>query len=130
MPDGLGVVGRSIWNDVWAALPILSPQLDYHAVSQYCAAADDAVRARASLTERGLVIDEVVGDARGGSLGTRATLNPAEAALRRADKVLIELGDRLGLSPAARARLGLVLNQAALASAEASTLSIPCMPAT
>jgi phage terminase small subunit len=49
-------------------------------------------------------------------------INPAEAALRRADKVLLELGDRLGLSPASRARLGLVINQAALASAEASRL--------
>jgi phage terminase small subunit len=82
----------------------------------------DAVRARAAIDEHGLLISEVVGDARGGALGHRLVINPAEAALRRADKILLELSDRLGLSPAARARLGLVANQAALASAEASRL--------
>ena len=115
VPDALGAIGSVIWRDVWAALPILSPRLDHSSVLRYCEAAEDAARARAEVDERGLLIDEPMADPRGGILGYKAVLNPAEMALRRADKVLLELGDRLGLSPASRARLGLVINQAALA---------------
>jgi HK97 family phage prohead protease len=110
VPAGLGPVGAAVWTDVWEALPILSPKLDHSAVLSFCLASEDAVRARAAIDEHGLLISEAVGDARGGALGQRLVLNPAEAALRRADKVLLELGDRLGLSPASRARLGLVLS--------------------
>jgi P27 family predicted phage terminase small subunit len=122
LPDGLGPVGAAVWRDLWQGLPILAPQLDATTVLRYCQVSEDAVRARSAIDEHGLVINEVVGDARGGALGHRLVLNPAEAALRRCDKVLLELGDRLGLSPASRARLGLVVNQAALANAEASRL--------
>lgn len=122
VPDGLGVVAAAIWNNVWQALPILSPKLDHHSVLRYCEASEDAVRARAEVEKRGLIIDEPMADPRGGILGYKAVLNPAEAAQRRADKVVTELGDRLGLTPASRARLGLIINSAALASAEASRL--------
>ena len=122
VPEHLGVVGTAIWDDIWRWLPILSPALDGHSVQRYCEAADDASRARAEIAGRGLVIDEVILDPRGGPGGTRAVLNPAEAALRRADKVLDGLGDRLGLSPASRARLGLVISQTELASAEANRI--------
>lgn len=121
-PEGLGPIGATVWRDLWQGLPILAPQLDATTVLRYCLASEDAVRAREAIDTHGLVISEVVGDARGGALGHRLVINPAEAALRRCDKVLLELGDRLGLSPASRARLGLVVNQAALASAEASRL--------
>ena len=73
-------------------------------MSQYCSVADDAAAARAD-SARGVVLDEVIGDARGGSLGTRASLNPAVVALKNSEKTLVELGDRLSLSPASRARL-------------------------
>jgi P27 family predicted phage terminase small subunit len=122
VPDGLGPIGAAVWRDLWQGLPILAPQLDATTVLRYCMASEDAVRARAAIDAHGLVISEVIGDARGGELGHRLVINPAEAALRRCDKVLLELGDRQGLSPASRARLGLVINQAALASAEASRL--------
>ena len=122
VPDGLGPVGAAVWTDVWEALPILSPKLDHSAVLSFCLTSEEAVRARAAIDEHGLLISEIVGDARGGALGTRWVINPAEQALRRCDKVLLDLSDRLGLSPASRARLGLTLNRAALASAEASRL--------
>ena len=122
VPEHLGVFGAAIWAAVWESLPILSPKLDAHSVLRYCEASEDAVRARAEIENRGLVIDEVIADPRGGVLGHRAVLNPAEQSLRRADKVVTELGDRLGLTPAARARLGLVVNQAELARAEAGRI--------
>ena len=52
-------------------------------------------------------------------VGTKYVLNPAEAALRRADKALDALADRLGLSPTARARLGVEISQTQLAQANA-----------
>lgn len=122
VPEHFGVVGGAVWRDLWESMPILSPRIDGHSVTRYCEAADDASRARAEVEKRGLIIDEVMADPRGGILGYKATLNPAEAALRRADKVLTELGDRLGLTPAARARLGLTINQAELAGAEAGRI--------
>jgi P27 family predicted phage terminase small subunit len=122
VPEHLGVVGTAIWNNVWQSMPVLSPRLDLHSVTRYCEAAEDAVRARAEVEKRGLLIDEPMADPRGGILGYKAVLNPAEAALRRADKVVTELGDRLGLTPAARARLGLVISQAELAGAEAGRI--------
>ncbi len=121
-PAHLGVVGAAVWRDLWASMPIFSPRIDGHSVTRYCEAADDAAAARAEVDKRGLILDEVIPDPRGGVVGHRAVINPAEMALRRADKVLTELGDRLGLNPAARARLGLVINQAELASAEANRI--------
>jgi P27 family predicted phage terminase small subunit len=121
-PAHLGVVGSAIWRDLWQSMPILSPKIDGHSVTRYCEAADDASRARAEIEARGLLIDEVLADPRGGILATKVVLNPAEQALRRADKVMTELSDRLALSPAARARLGLVVNTAELAGAEAGRI--------
>lgn len=122
VPEHLGVVGSAIWAAIWPALPILSPSLDGHSVLRYCEAAEDASKARAEVEARGLVLDEPIPDPRGGVVGYRAVLNPAEAALRRADKVVTELADRLGLSPASRARLGLVISQTELAAAEANRI--------
>jgi P27 family predicted phage terminase small subunit len=119
VPDHLGPVGAAIWRDLWPALPVLSPRIDHSSVLRYCQVSEDAARARAAVQEHGLVIDEIVGDARGGSLGTRLALNPAEAALRRCDRVLLELARDLGLTPASRARLGLTISLGALAAAEA-----------
>ncbi len=117
-PAYFGVLGNEIWAAIHRSMPVLQPVLDRHVVIRYCEAAEDAVRARIEIQQRGLVIDEPIPDPRGGVAGYRAVINPAEAALRRADKVMTELGDRLGLSPAARARLGLTISQAELADAE------------
>jgi P27 family predicted phage terminase small subunit len=116
------VVGTAIWSDIWQSMPVLSTKADLHSVTRYCEAADDSVRARVEVEKRGLLIDEPMTDPRGGILGLQGRLKPAEAGLRRADKVVTELGDRLGLTPAARARLGLVISQAELAGAEAGRI--------
>ena len=122
VPAHLGAVGSVIWADIWTAAPFLNAELDRHSVLRYCEASEDAVKARAEVDARGLVIEEAISDPRGGIAGHRVVLNPAEAAFRRADKVVTELGDRLGLTPAARARLGLTINQAELAGAEADRI--------
>jgi P27 family predicted phage terminase small subunit len=103
-------------------MPVLSPVIDAYEVGRYCSAVEDAARARAELDKRGLVLEEVIPDPRGGVAGHRVVVNPAEAALRRADRLLTDLSDRLGLTPAARARLGLTINAAELAGAEADRI--------
>jgi P27 family predicted phage terminase small subunit len=118
-PEHLGPTGRAIWADLWPSLPVLSPRIDRHSVERYCEAADDAAAARLEISARGVVLDEVLGDAKGGSLGTRAALNPAVLALKNSERTMTELADRLGLSPASRARLGLTISLGALAAAEA-----------
>ena len=70
-PAELGVVGKAIWKDLWSGLVILSPLIDGHTVRRYCDAADDAAEARAVISERGLVLDEVLADPRGGVIGSR-----------------------------------------------------------
>jgi len=121
-PEDLGRVGAAIWRAIWPAMPVLNPVIDAYEVGRYCSAAEDAARARAELGKRGLVLEEVIPDPRGGVAGHRVVVNPAEAALRRADRLLTDLSDRLGLTPAARARLGLTINAAELAGAEADRI--------
>jgi P27 family predicted phage terminase small subunit len=119
VPDDLGVVGKAIWQDLWSGLVILSPKIEGHTVRRYCEAADDAAAARAEISARGVVLDELIGDARGGVLGHRAIVNPAILALKNSERTMTELADRLGLSPSSRARLGLTISLAELAAAEA-----------
>jgi phage terminase small subunit len=61
---------------------------------------------REALVRYGAVIDEPVMDTHGEVIGHRVRGNPAEGQLRRCDRALNELADRLALSPASRARLG------------------------
>jgi P27 family predicted phage terminase small subunit len=117
--EHLGSTGRAIWADLWPSLPVLSPRIDRHSVTRYCEAADDSAAARLEISAHGVVLHEVLGDAKGGSLGTRAALNPAILALKNSERTMTELADRLGLSPASRARLGLTISLGALAAAEA-----------
>ena len=103
-PDHLSEPGAEIWSIIHEHMPALQSSLDSHTVQRYCEAAEDLVRARAEIEHRGLLLEEPIVSPRGDVVGTRVVLNPAEAALRRADKVLDGLCDRLGLSPQARER--------------------------
>ena len=58
------------------------------------------------------MLEEPIVSPSGKVVGTRVVLNPASAALRALDEALDALADRLGLVPAARARLGLTLTTA------------------
>jgi P27 family predicted phage terminase small subunit len=119
-PEHLGAVGQATWRSLWEMLPILSPRIDDSLVRQFCEVTEDASRARAAVHDHGLLISEAKANPSGGTIGFKLTLNPAEMALRRTDKTLLDLSDRLGLSPASRARLGLTINRAELAVAEAT----------
>lgn len=123
-PSHLGVDGLAVWLDVWSGLPRAAahPKLDRLSVTRLAEAVDDRKRARAALIEHGTLLEEPIVSPKGDVVGTRLVPNPAEAMLRRADKAIDELSDRLGLSPAARARLGLAISRAALAGGDVAEL--------
>ena len=118
-PDHFGPVGLTIWTEIHRSMPILHRDLDRHTVTRYCDIAVDAIRARDAVELLGLLIEQPIVSPSGSVVGTKYVLNPAEAALRRADKALDSLADRLGLSPTARARLGVEISQTQLAQANA-----------
>jgi P27 family predicted phage terminase small subunit len=123
-PDHLGDLGRRVWADIWVGFPgaVLNDQLDYFTVQRLCEAAEERELYRGVLEKLGPVLVEPIVSPRGNVVGERAVINPAEAALRRLDKQIAADSDRLGLSPSARARLGLVVSKAQLAAADASAL--------
>jgi len=123
-PTSLGELGRAAWLDVWEGLPVgvLDAKADYLTVARLCEAADDREAARAAVVELGPLLDEPIVTPKGDVVGTRKVANPAAEMVRKLDKVIDDASDRLGLSPAARARLGLTISRARLAQADAATL--------
>jgi phage terminase small subunit len=109
----------AVWTAIHASMPLLRADLDATTVVRYADAVEDQIRCRLEIVRNGLLLSEPIVTPRGDVVGTRLVLNPAEAALRRADAVLDRLAGHLGLSPAARARLGLTISQAELAVVEA-----------
>jgi P27 family predicted phage terminase small subunit len=123
-PENLGELGRQVWLDVWEGLPpsVLEAQADYLTVARLCEAAEDRAAARAAVVELGPLLEEPIVTPRGDVVGIRKVANPAAEMIRKLDRVIDAGSDRLGLSPAARARLGLTISRARLANADAATL--------
>jgi P27 family predicted phage terminase small subunit len=114
-PEGLSDAGAAVWRDVWGAAVldgVLSAELDAPAVERYCSLLDERTRWAAQLDQHGPLLERPVQSARGELLGMELYANPAVKELRSIDRALDQLSDRLAGSPAARARLGLVLNSA------------------
>jgi P27 family predicted phage terminase small subunit len=123
-PVHLTDLGQQVWEDVWSGLPgpVANVQLDRLTVLRVCEAAEDRAAARKVLTDLGPLLEEPIVTPRGDVVGTRQVANPAAEMLRKLDRELDGMSDRLGMSPAARARLGLTISKAALAGADASSL--------
>ena len=68
---------------------------------------DDMAQARAEIERDGLTLRQPVVSPRGEVIGERTVINPAEGALRRAQRRLEALLTQLALTPTARRRLGL-----------------------
>lgn len=110
-PSHLGPEGRAAWRAIMRQAPRLVPELDRLAVQRFGELADERVALRAEL-EKGYTLTEPIVAPTGAVVGDRTVLNPAVTALRQLDRQLDALMDRLGLSPAARAKLGLTLTSA------------------
>jgi len=110
-PSGLGADGRKAWTAVMSHAPLLLAALDVVAVERFCRLVDERAALAAEL-ERGYVLEEPLVSPKGEVVGHRLVANPALGELRALDKALDALCDRLGLVPAARARLGLTFTTA------------------
>lgn len=116
-PSHLATEGKRAWRAVMRSAPLLLPTLDVVAVTRFCEVVDERARLRAEL-ERGVLLEEPIVSPKGDVVGTRVVANPALGELRAIDRQLDQLSDRLGLVPAARARLGLTLTTAERQAAE------------
>jgi len=117
-PDHLGDLGIALWHYLWIGLSVLDRRLDALTVRRLCDLIEERQLYVAALAEYGVIITEPIQSAKGDVVGQRQSINPAEAALRRVDKEITALSDRLALSPAARARLGLLVTSAGRNQAE------------
>jgi len=106
-PADLGAPGLRAWEQIWA-----EPQItvgDRLTVERLARLEDEAADLRAEVAERGGFLWRKVQSARGEVLGEEAYEHPACVALRRLGAEQAKLCEALGLTPAARARLGLVV---------------------
>ena len=106
-PAGLGDAGRAAWVLAWDEASWLT-EADAVLVGRLAELVDEVSLFREALLERGALLDEPLVSPRGDVVGTKAVSNPAAADLHRATTAAAGLLDRLGMSPASRARLGLV----------------------
>jgi len=110
-PSGLGTDGRKAWRAVMRHAPLLQPELDVVTVERFSRMVDERA-ALAGELGRGYLLEEPIVSPTGKVVGERVVANPALSELRRLDKALDDLADRLGLVPAARAKLGLTFTTA------------------
>lgn len=112
-PEDLSDDARRLWSELWTGFSgVLSAELDRATVERLCDLADERAVLRRALEEHGPLLEEPIVTPKGDVVGTRLVANPAAKQLREVDKQLTALSDRLGLSPAARARLGLTIAHA------------------
>jgi P27 family predicted phage terminase small subunit len=122
-PGHLQNLGRQVWTDVWDRFggSVLDPQLDHLTVRRLCELADLRAVAHAVLLKTPLLEEPIVSPS-GAVVGNRVVANPLSAVMRAYDKEIDQLSDRIGASPGARARLGLVVSKAVVAQSEAAVL--------
>ena len=106
-PDGLGEAGGMMWGTLWAAVPWLDESQHAGVVEELCRLSDELAAYRHALEEHGALIAEPILSPQGFVAGERLVANPAEQMARRAGAAIEKLWAVLGLTPAARARLGL-----------------------
>ena len=106
-PAGLGKVGRAMWRDLrdleWAQIS------DGNALRRLCELEDERALLAAAVNEHGPLLSKPVMTARGDVVGSETYANPAIRELRRLDVQILELLKGFGLTPMARARLGLAV---------------------
>jgi hypothetical protein len=109
-PADLQAAGAGIWALVWSLPQVLYPS-DLLAVSRLAHLEDQAAALRAQVLEQGVTLTRPVQNSRGELLGSETVTHPGLLALRRIGSEAGELCSVLGLTPSARASLGLVVSQ-------------------
>ena len=110
-PKGLGATGRATWREAWAEAPWLGVA-DRQTVAELARLADEVVEYRALVVEEGVLLVEPIVTPKGDVVGERKVPNPVVRMIRDAEKQALAVRMALGLTPTARARLGLAVLQA------------------
>lgn len=106
-PRGLQATGRAVWRLVWTEAGAWLAEADRPLIVRLAQLVDEIAAYRAALLEHGPVVSEPVVSPRGEVVGSKLAPNPAAKMLHDADVELNALTHALGLSPRARAQLGL-----------------------
>lgn len=107
-PTRLGAGGLAAWEQAFRSASWLNAG-HLAMVEDLARLRDDVELYRKAMTDHGALLGEPIVSPKGDVVGTRFVANPAEAMLRRALKAILELQTALGLTPMAKARLGLNL---------------------
>lgn len=111
-PAHLGKQGRAAWKALHARLPLYVEALDTPTIDRFCRLLDERAAWARVLDERGYIVTEPVVAPTGAVVGERVLPNPASKELRRIDRAIDSVSAALGVTPAARSRLGLELTTA------------------
>ena len=104
-PDSLDAPGRQMWERMTAHAWWLAA-VDVFMLELACSMWDDCCSYRDQIVTDGLLIAEPVFSARGVELGAKQVVHPLLHELRSVEKALLAITERMGFSPAARAKLG------------------------
>jgi hypothetical protein len=110
-PEGLGEVGLAVWRDAWRAAWIA--ESDAGAVEHLARLTDERNALCKARDASGLTLKEPIVTPKGEIVGERLVPNPLLAEIRRLDAIILAARKELGLTPMAKARLGLNVASAA-----------------
>jgi P27 family predicted phage terminase small subunit len=106
-PAGLGKAGKAVWSAL-RNLQWTQPS-DQLAIIRLAELEDERAVLRKALDDKGAVLKKPVTTSRGDVAGEEEYANPAIREMRRLDAQILELHKGFGLTPMARARLGLAV---------------------
>jgi len=106
-PSDLGTAGARAWASVWEGIQVQSS--DALVVSQLCRLEDEASELRELISAEGAMLTRKQSTSKGEIVGEECYAHPGIRELRRIGSEQLVILKELGLSPTARARLGLAV---------------------
>jgi P27 family predicted phage terminase small subunit len=106
-PTGLGKAGKTVWNHL-RQLEWVQPS-DRAGIVRLAQLEDERSLLTKAVDEHGPLLSKPVSTSRGEVIGNETYANPAHRELRRLDAQIAEMHKAFGLTPMARARLGLAV---------------------
>lgn len=106
-PSGLGKAGKAVWASL-RELQWVQPS-DEAGIIRLAQLEDERAVLAEAIDEHGPLLTKPVTTSRGDVVGSETYANPAHRELRRIDAQIAEMHKAFGLTPLARARLGLAV---------------------
>lgn len=102
-PARLTAGSKRLWSEFWACQ--WAQDSDLSSITLLCRLEDERARILRAIGSD-LTLERPIVSPKGNVVGTELVAHPLLRDLRRLDPVIVQLRDRLGLTPAARGRLG------------------------